>query len=72
MKEEIPLHPREPRRDVEQRRTTDRGTDPGTSEPGMPPRTDIEPERGGTGVRSDDEPPEEERSDEDRTGEGGR
>lgn len=39
MKEEIPLHPREPRNDVEQRRTTERGNDPGTSEPGTPPRT---------------------------------
>jgi hypothetical protein len=62
MKEEIPLHPREPRKDVEQRRTTDRGTDPGTSEPGMPPRTDIEPERGEPDERSDGERSDRERS----------
>ena len=39
MKEEIPLHPREPDHDVQQRRMTDRGSDPGTAEPGVPPRT---------------------------------
>lgn len=39
MKEEIEQHPREPEQDVEQRRMTDRGTDPGTSEPGTPDRS---------------------------------
>ena len=43
MKEEIETHPRESDKDVQQRRMTDRGTDPGTSEPGNPPReTDVE------------------------------
>ena len=39
MKEEIPQHPREPDHDIQQRRMTDRGSDPGTAEPGVPPRT---------------------------------
>lgn len=39
MKDEIETHPREPLKDVEQRRMTERGTDPGTSEPGTPSRT---------------------------------
>lgn len=33
-------YPRGPQRYVQQRRTTDRGTDRGTSEPGWPPATD--------------------------------
>lgn len=42
MKEEIRKHQEEPHQDVEQRRTTERGRDPGTSEPGVPPRTHEE------------------------------
>lgn len=44
MKEEIQQHPREPKHDVEQRRMTERGNDPGTSEPGTPDRS-SEPDR---------------------------
>ena len=47
MKEEIETHPREPEQDAEQRRTTERGRDPGTSEPGTPTR-DAETERSAT------------------------
>lgn len=39
----IEERPRESQKDVQQHRTTDRGTDVGTSEPGVPPRTDTGP-----------------------------
>jgi hypothetical protein len=42
MRKEIERYARAPQRYVQPRRTTDRSTDRGTSEPGRPPRTDRE------------------------------